>query len=71
MMSLVAMREVLDSIPTWPRETPPLMAFLTAFLLPLAVGIIAGLVGGVPCPIGGQLASNRQRDDPAVTRRPG
>lgn len=45
MMSLVATREVLDGIPTWPWETSTLTAFLTAFLLPLAVGIIARLVG--------------------------
>jgi hypothetical protein len=42
--SLVTTREVLAKISTWPWETRTLTGFLTAFLLPLIVGLVAKLL---------------------------
>jgi hypothetical protein len=44
MASLVTTREVLSKISTWPWETRTLTGFLTAFLLPLIVGLLAKLL---------------------------
>jgi hypothetical protein len=37
-------REVVSKIPTWPWVTGTLTVFLSAFLLPLAAGLIVGLL---------------------------
>ena len=43
-LSLVTTREIIEKIPTWPWEPGTLMTFISVFILPFVVRLIAGLV---------------------------